>query len=83
MIAGRFNRRIMAAMELALDRVCERWPYGGTHELRKRAAGGIIRCARTGATGLDALVDAGERALTRRSHGQTGADMRPDRSSAA
>jgi hypothetical protein len=63
MIAGHFDRRTMAAMEVALDRVCERWPNGGTHKARKRAARGIIRCADTGHTGLDALIEAGEHAL--------------------
>jgi hypothetical protein len=60
MIAGHFDRRTMAAMELALETACERGPNGGTHELRKRAAGSIIRCAQTGNTGLDALIEAEE-----------------------
>ena len=63
MIAGHFDRRTMAAMERALDTVCERWPDGGTHELRKRAAGGIIRCANSERRSLNALIEAGERAL--------------------
>jgi hypothetical protein len=63
MIAGHYERRTKAAMEVALDRVCERWPNGGTHKVRKRAARGIIRCADTGHTSVDALIEAGERAL--------------------
>ena len=37
---------------------------GDHHELRKRVAQGIIRCA-NGKTTLGALTEAGERALTR------------------
>jgi hypothetical protein len=63
MIVERFNRPTMAAMEVALEKACERWPNGGTHSLRKRVAQSIIRCAKTGNTSLDALTEAGERAL--------------------
>jgi len=63
MIIELFDRRTMAKMEAALDRVCEPLPHGGTHNIRKRAAQGIVRCAKTGNTGLDALIEAGERAL--------------------
>jgi hypothetical protein len=81
MIAGHFERRTMAAMEVALDRVCKRWPNGGTHELRKSAAGGIIRCANTGHTSLDTLIEAGERALAQTPRGQK--STQPDWVSAA
>ena len=77
MIAGHFDRRTMAAMEVALDRVCERWPNGGTHKVRKRAARGIIRCADTGHTGLDALIEAGEHALAQPPRSQKA--TQPDR----
>jgi hypothetical protein len=63
MIVERFNRPTMAAMEVALEKACERWPNGGTHSLRKRVAQSIIRCAKTGNTSLDTLTEAGERAL--------------------
>ena len=63
MIVERFNRPTMAAMEVALEKACERWPNGGTHSLRKRVAQSIIRCAKTGNTSLDALTEAGECAL--------------------
>ena len=81
MIAGHFDRRTMAAMEVALDRVCERWPNGGTHKVRKRAARGIIRCADTGHTGLDALIEAGEHALAQPPRSQKA--TQPDGVSAA
>ena len=83
MTAEHFDRQIMAAMEVALDRVCERWPNGGKHKLRKRVAQSIIRCAKTGNIGLDALIEAGEDALARPLRCQKGADIRPDRQSAA
>ena len=60
MIVEQFDRPTMAAMEMALERVCECWPHGGTHKLRKRVAQSIIRCAKGGDTRLDALIEAGE-----------------------
>jgi len=85
MIVERFDRRAMAAMGEALEKACERWPNGGTHRLRKRVAQSIIRCAETGNISLDALTEAGERALAqlppqrgRRSAKLKGAKIRPD-----
>lgn len=66
MIVEQFDRRPMAKMEAALGRVCGRFPHGGTHYIRKRAAHGIVRRAKTRNTGLDALIEAGERALDHR-----------------
>jgi len=63
MIVEQFDRQTMAAMEAALGRVCERFPHGGTHNVRRGAAQGFVRCAKTGNTGLDALIEAGECAL--------------------
>ena len=83
MIAGHYDRRTIAAMEVALDKVCERWLNGGTHELRKRVARSIIRCAQTGNTSLDALIEAGECALARLPRGQKGTDISFDQLSAA
>lgn len=78
MITERFDRRVMAAMEVALDRACERWPSGGSHLLRKRVAKSIIRCAKAGNTSLDALVEAGGRAASPRSDTQNCTRVRPD-----
>ena len=84
MTVERFNRPTMAAMEVALEKACERWPNGGTHSLRKRVAQSIIRCAKIGNTSLDALTEAGECALAqlpqpgRRSAKLKGADIRSD-----
>ena len=78
MITERFDRRVMAAMEVALDRVCERWPNGGSHLLRKRVAQSIIRCAKTGNTSLDALVEAAGRAASLTRHSQNCAGVRPN-----
>jgi hypothetical protein len=63
MIVEQFDRRTMAKMELALDRACARFPHGGKHSIRKRVAQNIVRCAKTGSTGLVALTEAGERAV--------------------
>lgn len=82
MITGHFDRRTMAAMEVALEKACEHWPNGGTHELRKRVARSIIRCAQTGSTSLCALVEAGESALARPPL-QNGADIQPNQPNAA
>lgn len=65
MIVEQFDRQTMAKMEVALDRACARFPYDGKHSVRRRVAQGIVRCAKTGNTGFDALTEAGERALAR------------------
>ena len=89
MIVEQFDRRTMAAMELALERACECWPYGGEHNVRKRVAQSIIRCARTGHTSLDALTEAGKCAVVQLSQSRRtsvklkGADIRPNWQSAA
>jgi hypothetical protein len=89
MIVERFDRPTMAAMEVALEKVCECWSHGGKHNLRKRVAQSIIRCAMTGNTSLDALTEAGERALAqlpqsgRRSAKLKAADIRPNWQNAA
>ena len=89
MTVERFNRPTMAAMEVALEKACERWPNGSTHRLRKRVAQSIIRCAETGNISLDALTEAGERALaqlpqsSKRVAKLKGADIRPNWQNAA
>jgi hypothetical protein len=65
MIIEQFDRLTMAKMEVALERTCARFPHGGKHKIRERVAQSILRCAKTGNTGLDALTEAGERALAR------------------
>jgi|SRR6516162_6050235 len=82
LIGELYDRRTMASMEVALERACERWPYGGKHNLRKRVAEAIIRCAKAGNTGLDALTAAAEHAaqLSQSRCASTrpkGADFRP------
>jgi hypothetical protein len=65
MIIDGFDRRTLAKMELALERVCGNTPLGEQYVVRKRVAAGIVRCARSGNTSLGALTEAGERALAR------------------
>lgn len=61
MIDGSFDRRTLANMEVALDRVCGKTPRGEAHEVRKRVAEAIVQCARSGKTTLGALTEAGKR----------------------
>jgi len=61
MIDENFDRRTMANMEVALDRVCAKTPGGDTHEVRKRVADAILQCARSGKKTLGALTEAGDR----------------------
>ena len=61
MIDENFDRRTLANMEVALDRVCAKTPGGDTHEVRKRVADAILQCARSGKKTLGALTEAGDR----------------------
>jgi hypothetical protein len=63
MIEDNFDSRTMANMTVALERVCGANPHGEEHQLRKRVAREIIKCARAGRTTLGDLVAAGRRAL--------------------
>ena len=65
MIDGSFEPRILANMNVALDRVCKRTPKGELHNTRKRVAKAIVKCAKSGKTSLGALTEAGEKALWR------------------
>jgi hypothetical protein len=64
-IEGSFDSRTLANMEVALDRICGKTPSGEQHEVRKRVAEAIVRCARSGRTTLGALTEAGKKALCR------------------
>jgi hypothetical protein len=61
-----FDRRTLANMEAALERICNGRPDGADHELRSFIADSIVACARKGQTTLGALTEAGEAALARR-----------------
>jgi hypothetical protein len=63
MIAGKFDSRTFANMNVALDRVCEKAQHGEDHAVRKRVARQIIKCASSGKTTLSDLTAAGQRAL--------------------
>ena len=63
MIIEQFDRRTMAKMEVALERACARFPHGGKHNIRKRVAQSIVRCAKAENADLDALTEAGKHAL--------------------
>ncbi len=87
MIVEQFDRRTMAKMELALDRACARFPHGGRHNIRRRVAQNIVRCAKAGNTGLVALTEAGERAVAQlhdaKRGKRKGPSVRPNWQSAA
>ena len=60
-ITESFDRRTLAAMEVALDRACE--SLGVTreqHDARRHIASKILECALRGERTLDALTDAGQ-----------------------
>ena len=63
MIEGNFDARTFANMNMALDQVCARRPDGESHKVRKLVAQRIIRCAKSGKTSLEELMEAGESAL--------------------
>jgi hypothetical protein len=63
MIEGKFDSRILAAMNAALDKVCVEVPDGEDHAVRKRVAKEIVRCATNGQTTLDEMIAAGQRGL--------------------
>jgi len=63
MISESFDGRTLFIMEIALDKVSQKTPFGEQHEVRKRIAEAIVRCARAGRTSLGALTEAGERTL--------------------
>jgi hypothetical protein len=50
-------------MEVALDKVCEPFPHGGDHELRKYIAQRLIQSASEGNTTLGGLTMAAHSAL--------------------
>jgi multimeric flavodoxin WrbA len=66
-IDNRFDDRTLANMKVALDRVCGTSLHGERHDVRKRVAQAIIRCARDGKTTLGSLTEVAESALARSS----------------
>lgn len=64
-IDGSIEPRVQANMDVALERVCGKTPYGEQHDVRKRVAKAILQCAKSGKTTLGTLTEAGERALWR------------------
>jgi hypothetical protein len=64
LIAGAFDARTMANMNVALDCVCQEAQNGEDHLVRKRVAQQIVQCARSGKTTLTELTAAGMQGLT-------------------
>ena len=66
MIAEDFDRRTMANIEVALERMCERFPRElASHEARKEVAMALLQSAREGRGNLLLLNAAAERATQR------------------
>lgn len=65
MISSNFDRRTVAAMEIALEAACKGKPCGEDHEFRAYVGTSIIRCARKGQTSFGALRKAAETAAAR------------------
>jgi hypothetical protein len=63
MIEGKFDSKTLAAMNAALDRICEQTHHGERHSVRKRIARQIIRSAEDGRTTLTELVAAAEQTI--------------------
>ena len=65
MISDTFDRKTMAKMEVALERVCLLLPTGNEkHTARRIIASKIIECARRGDVSLIELTEAGYAAAT-------------------
>jgi hypothetical protein len=54
MILESFDRRTIANLEAALERVCDGRPDGADHELRSFIADAMVACAKKGQTTLGA-----------------------------
>ena len=65
MISSDFDRRTMAAMEIALDAACKGKPCGEDHEFRAFVGKSIVSCATKGQKSLGALTEAAEAAAAR------------------
>jgi len=60
MIAEDFDSRMIANMEVALERACKTLPTGAEqHEYRRYIASRIVKCAQRGDTTLGGLTEAG------------------------
>ena len=59
MISDTFDRKTMAKMEVALERVCLLLPGNEKHTARRIIASKIIECARRGDVSLIELTEAG------------------------
>jgi hypothetical protein len=78
MITDEFNERIVANMEVALQRACERFPRElATHEARKRIAARLLERADRGERTLKGFTDAAITAATVISSGNHRSEQRP------
>ena len=59
----KFDRRIAANLEVALETVCQELSHGGDHATRKRIAEKLLQAAESGHTTLGELEAVGRKAL--------------------
>lgn len=64
-IKEQFDSRTLAAMDMALDQICQAMPHGEEHATRKYVAKHIIKCAESGRTTLAELTAAGQDAFNK------------------
>jgi hypothetical protein len=65
MISDEFDRRTLANMEVALERMCQRFPDRlASHEARKKIAAAILKSAVAGRSNLGELTVAAKAAAT-------------------
>jgi hypothetical protein len=63
MISDEFDARTMANIEVALERMCQRFPRElATHDARKQVAAALLRSAQGGHKNLGPLTAVAERA---------------------
>jgi hypothetical protein len=59
----KFDQRIAANLEVALETICQKLPNGGDHETRKRIAEALLQAAESGHATLGELEAVGRKIL--------------------
>jgi hypothetical protein len=62
-MAGEFDERTRANLDVVLEEICGELPHGGDHESRVFVLEHLMQAARDGKTGLSELTYIGRRAL--------------------
>ena len=59
----KFDQRIAANLEVALETICQKLPNGGDHETRKGIAEALLQAAESGHTTLGEIEAVGRKTL--------------------